>query len=120
MSFTLLPEHGFGEGIKRGFAMSNLYAMRRANGDWFAFEEQGNLRVPVFGGSQKAMQARARNWGMLLFKPAIFDERALNELAPTGGETGVHFWLAEGSSTKLSHGQLIDHAQLALLMHEPA
>jgi hypothetical protein len=99
--------------------MSGMYAMRRANGDWFAFEEHGLLRVPVFSSSHAAMQARAHNWGMMLFKPVIFDERALNELAPTGGETGVHFWLANGSSTKLGHGQLIDHAQLALLMHEP-
>ena len=45
--------------------MSGMFAMRRANGDWFAFEEHGNLRV------------------------------------------------------KLGHGQLIDHAQFALLMHEP-
>ena len=99
--------------------MSSMYAMRRANGDWFAFEEHGDLRVPVFSSSRKAMQAREHNWGMLLFKPVIFDERALNELAPTGGETGVHFWLADGSSTKSSHGQLIDYARLALLMHEP-
>jgi len=99
--------------------MSSMYAMRRANGDWFAFGEYGDLRVPVFRSSRQAMQAREHNWGMLLFKPVIFDERALNGLAPTGGETGVHFWLADGSSTKLGHGQLIDHAQLDLLMHEP-
>ena len=83
--------------------MSGMYAMRRANGDWFAFEEHGNLRVPVFGSSHAAMQARA-----------------LNELAPTSGETGVRFWLANGSSTRLSHGQSMNHAQLALHMHEPA
>ena len=100
--------------------MSSMYAMRRANGDWFAFEERGNLRVPVFSSSREAMWARERNRGMMLFKPVVFDERALDELAPTGGKTGVHLWLADGSSTKLSHGQLIDHAQLALLMHEPA
>lgn len=99
--------------------MSNLYAMRRANGDWFAFEEQGRLRMPVFGSSHEAMEARARNWGMLLFKPVVFDERALNDLDPPGRETTAYFWLANGSSTKLGHGQLIDHAQLALLMHEP-
>ena len=100
--------------------MSNLYAMRRANGDWFAFEEQGNLRVPVFGSSHEAMQARSRNWGMLLFKPVVLDERALNDLAPTGGAAAAHFWLADASSTKLGHGRLVDYAQLALLTHEPA
>ena len=100
--------------------MSSMYAMRRANGDWFAFEEHGNLRVPVFSSSREAMQARERNRGMLLFKPVVFDERALNELGPAGGQPGLHFWLANGSSTKLGYGQLIDHAQLASLMHEPA
>ena len=100
--------------------MSNLYAMRRANGDWFAFEEQGRLRMPVFGSSREAMQARERNWGMLLFKPVVFDERALNDLDPPGRETTAYFWLANGSSTKLAHGEPIDRAQLALLMHEPA
>lgn len=99
--------------------MSGMYAMRRANGDWFAFEENGHLRVPVFSSSRKAMEARDHNRGMLLFKPVAFDERALNEIDPTGDDTGVHFWLADGSSTRLSHGQLIDHAQLASLMHEP-
>ena len=100
--------------------MNGLYAMRRANGDWFAFEDQGNLRLPVFSSSREAMRARARNWGMLLFKPAIFDERALDELGPTGGETNVYFWLADGSSTKLSHGHMIDRAGLALLMNGQA
>ena len=100
--------------------MSNLYAMRRANGDWFAFEEQGRLRMPVFGSSREAMQARERNWGMLLFKPVVFDERALNDLDPIGRVTNAYFWLANGSSTKPRHGESIDRAQLALLMHEPA
>ena len=106
--------------MKREFTMNNLYAMRRANGDWFAFEEPGHLRMPVFSSRHAAMRAHAHNWGMLLFKPVIFDERALNELALIDIEPGVRLWLADGSSTKLGHGQLIDHAQLALLMHEPA
>lgn len=88
--------------------MTGLYAMQRANGDWFAFEDNGLLRVPVFSSSGEAMQARAHNWGMLLFRPVIFDDRALNELAPTGGKSGVYCWLADGSSTKLGHGHSID------------
>jgi hypothetical protein len=93
--------------------MTKMYAMRRANGDWFAFDDHGQLRVPVFSSSHEAMQARVRNWGMLLFRPVIFDERVLNELAPIGGESGVYFWLADGTSTKLSHGHLIDRERLA-------
>jgi len=30
------------------------------------------------------------------------------------------FWLADGPSTELGHKQLIDYAQPALLVHEPA
>ena len=119
MSFISLPGHGFGKGMKRGFAMSNLYAMQSTNGDWFAFEDSAHLRMPVFSSRHAAMRARVRNGGMLLFKPVVFDESALGALAPTGGASGVHFWLADGSSTELGHGQLIDYAQFALLMHEP-
>jgi hypothetical protein len=96
-----------------------MYAMQRANGDWFAFKEHGNLHMPVFRSSREAMQARARNWGMLLFKPTIFSEHVLNELAPTTDETGVCFWLADGASTKLRHGHVIDRARLALLVRHP-
>jgi hypothetical protein len=31
--------------------MTDLYAVRRANGDWFALEDEGRLRVPVFHSS---------------------------------------------------------------------
>ncbi|MDT4969443.1 MAG: hypothetical protein QOJ64_4180 [Acidobacteriota bacterium] len=101
-----------------GPADGPMYAMQRANGDWFAFEDHGRLRMPVFGSSDTAMEARARNWGMLLFKPVIFDERALSSLAPSHDKSGNYFWLAGGSSTKLRHGREIDSAQLAQLVHD--
>jgi hypothetical protein len=100
--------------------MSHLYAMQRANGDWFAFGDPGHLRLPLFSSSDEAMRARARNWGMLLFRPVVFDERALNDITPTDNENGVCFWLAEGSSTRLNRGNFIDQAQLALLIHDSA
>lgn len=104
--------------MKGWVAMSNLYAMQRANGDWFAFGNPGYLRMPLFSSSHEAMQARAQNWGMLLFRPVVFDERALDELALADGENGVYFWLVEGSSTKLKRGQFIGQAQLAVLLHD--
>jgi hypothetical protein len=100
--------------------MSGMYAMRCANGDLFAFEEQRNLRAPVFRSSRDAMCARERNLGMLPFKAVVFDEGVPGALAPTGGASGVQFWLAEGSSTEFGHGRLVDYAQPALHMHEPA
>ena len=99
--------------------MSNLYAMQRANGDWFAFDDQGKLRMPLFCSSHEAMQSRACNPGMLLFKPVILDERMLAELAPTENEGGQRFWLADGPSAKLKHGYLMDHARLSLLIRDP-
>ena len=98
--------------------MTYIYAMRRANGDWFVLDDDGQLRMPLYLSSNEGMQARAFNPGMLLFKPVVLEERALTEFAPTEGESSVRFWLADGPSTKLKHGYLIDHAQLTLLIRE--
>ena len=100
--------------------MNSMYAMQRANGDWFALDYHGRLRVPVFGSSNEAMQARARNWGMLLFKPVRLDEHALDDLAPTEREKAAGFWLVDNPSTNLSRGYPLEHAQLALLIRNEA
>jgi hypothetical protein len=98
--------------------MRRMYAMQRANGDWFAFADRGRLRVPVFGSSSDAMQARARNSGMMLFKPIVLDERALNDLAPTEDEDTTCFWLVDNPSINLNRSRPIEHAQLALLIRD--
>jgi len=100
--------------------MTNIYGMRRANGDWFALDDDGQLRLPLYLSSLEAMQARARNPGMLLFKPVLLEERVLTEFTPTEGAGSALFWLANGPSTKLKYGSLIDRAQLALLIRRPA
>jgi hypothetical protein len=38
--------------------MKEIYAMRRANGDWFALEDHARLQVPLFHSSHEAMMAR--------------------------------------------------------------
>lgn len=98
--------------------MSEIYGMRRANGDWFAFDDHGWLRMPVFRSRSRAMVAHARNSGMLLFKPVVLDERVLKDLAPAGGESGVYFWLVDKPSENLKRGHLIEHALLALLTRD--
>jgi hypothetical protein len=100
--------------------MTDIYAMQRANGDWFAFDEHGGFRVPVFRGKSAAMQARAFNAEMLLFKPVLLDERRLKDLAPAKGVNTAYFWLVDNPSVNLKGGQRIEHAQLALLAREPA
>jgi hypothetical protein len=97
--------------------MSGIYAMQRANGDWFALDDHGVFRVPVFHSSGEALQARAFNHGMLLFRPVILDEVALKDLASENGST-MHFWLVDHASSNLKRGHLVERAQLSGLAHD--
>lgn len=98
--------------------MSSMYAMQRANGDWFALDDRGRLRVPVFHSRDEAMQARSRNFEMLHFKPMLFGEQALNELASAETENAACFWLVDDPSIKLKRARPLEHAQLALLVRD--
>jgi hypothetical protein len=98
--------------------MTAIYAMQRANGDWFALDDHGGFRVPVFCGKSAAMQARAFNAEMLLFKPVLLDERTLKDLAPAKGASVAYFWLVDNPSVNLKRGHRIEQAQLALLARE--
>src|SRR5215212_2179518 len=96
--------------------MSSLYAMRRANGDWFALDDRGRFRVPLFGSHRGGMLARVSHRGMWLFKPVALDARALEELVPAGGVGETDFWLVEEPFTSLKRGRLVDSAQLPVLV----
>ena len=95
--------------------VSNVYAMQRANGDWFALDDRGRFRVPVFSNSREAMTARAYNSEMLVFKPVLLTDGGLKTLAPTNGDK-VDFWLVEKESTNMKRGQLLSHSELALMV----
>jgi hypothetical protein len=96
--------------------MNNLFAMRRANGDWYALDDRGRFRVPVFSSERGGMQARVSDLGMNLFKPVSLDARALEELVPADGAGETDFWLVEDPFTSLGRGRLIDRAQLSALL----
>ena len=96
--------------------MSSLYAMQRANGDWFALDDHGRFRVPLFSSRQGGLMARVSNWGMRLFKPVALGERALGELVAPSGASETDYWLVDDPFTSLSRGRLIDRAQLSTLM----
>lgn len=100
--------------------MGFIYAMQRANGDWFALNDHGRLRVPLFHSASDAMEARRSNPGMLLFKPVGLDERTLNDLAPTGAEDNAGYWLVSDPSIKLKRGRPLEHEQLVLLIQDVA
>ena len=91
--------------------MKNLYAMRRANGDWFALDDQGAFRVPVFRTSGAAMVARSRESSMECFRPAQLDASALKNLTSTD-EGKACFWLVADPLVKLNKGRAFDRQQL--------
>ena len=97
--------------------MSSLYAMQRANGDWFALAEDGRFRVPVFSSKWDGMLARTGHWGMQLFKPVALDVGALAEFVAPNGGGEVYFWLVNNPFTHLNRGRPLAQAQLALLVH---
>lgn len=96
--------------------MSGLYAMRRANGDWFAFEGRGRFRVPLFHSSHDAMMASLRNSGMLLFRPVAIDVLLLKEMVPAGGASYVDFCMVKDPLVSLRRGKPVGQHDLVLLL----
>jgi hypothetical protein len=92
-----------------------VYAMRRANGDWFALERHGRLRVPLFRSSNDGMIARLRNFGMLLFEPVALDAKLLESMSP-GSDSDVDFCIVKDPFASLKRSSCVERAQLALLM----
>ena len=96
--------------------MSDIYAMQRANGDVFALDHKGRFCVPRFHSSRDAMTARSRNGDMLLFKPVALDARLLRKLVPKGGQNNVDILLVNDPLRSLRRGDLVDHAELVLIV----
>ena len=93
-----------------------MYAMQRANGDWFALNQGEGFRVPIFSSNREAMQARAFNVEMLVFKPVLVDERALRDLAPVDSQAPSHFWLVNDACVNMKRGVALEHSELAVLI----
>ena len=96
--------------------MSDIFAMQRANGDWFALDHYGRLRVPLFHNIHDAMMARLRNFGLLLFKPVVIDTLFLKKIVPLAGEDEVDFCIIDDPFASLSRGATIGHRELAVLI----
>jgi hypothetical protein len=94
-----------------------MYAMRRANGDWFAMHVGGQNRVPVFRTLDRAWRARAKNPELMLFRPAPVDEMALEDLVTADDGQPAAFWLVdeEDPAAILTHGRPLGFEQLATL-----
>ena len=88
--------------------MTSLVAMRRANGDWYALDDDGRYRVPVFQNAGDAMLARTQDPGMECFRPVVLDEASFKNLTTTD-EGKACFWMVEDPLRKLSLGRPLDH-----------
>ena len=91
--------------------MKTLFAMRRANGDWFSIDDGGAFRVPLFQSSGDALLARSRETGMECFRPVLLDAPAFENLTTTD-EGKACFWLVADPLRKLSRGRAFDRQQL--------
>ena len=96
--------------------MSDIFAMQRANGDWFALDHYGRLRVPLFHSIHDAMMARLRNVGLLLFKPVVIDALFLKNIVPSAGEDEVDFCIIDDPIADLSRGASVRRRELAALI----
>ena len=94
--------------------MNSFYGMRRANGDWFALDDDGHLRMPIFRSSNDAMIAHSRDTGMECFRPVAFDAQALEKLRKAEGDTS--FFVVADPSRKLKHSLRMGSTELAALM----
>ena len=96
--------------------MSDIFAMQRANGDWFALDHYGRLRVPLFHSIHDAMMARLRNFGLMLFKPVVVDALFLKKIVPLPGEDEMDFCIVDDPFASLNQGSLVGRRELVLLI----
>jgi len=96
--------------------MGDVYALRRANGDWFAHEVNGRLHLPLFHTVHDAFMSRLRNFEMLLFQPVIFNARMLEQLDSKGAGDNVDFSIIDDPFENLKRGQLLARPQVASLI----
>jgi hypothetical protein len=97
--------------------MRTLFAMRRANGDWFALDDNGRFRVPVFRNNGDAMIARSREAGMECFRPVALDPSALQNLTSTQ-ESSACFWLVGDPARKLTRGVRLNQTELLNVIYD--
>jgi hypothetical protein len=96
--------------------MSDIFAMQRANGDWFALDHHGHLRVPLFHSIHDATMARLRNFGLMLFEPVVIDALFLKEIVPLAGEDEVDFCMIDDPFASLKRGVTVGRRELSLLI----
>jgi len=97
--------------------MNDLYAMRRANGDWFAFDDHGRFRMPVFHSSKAAMDTRSRHSELECFRPMSLNLSAVEALKTQDGSAPC-FWIVDDPSINVKRSRSLDFEQFIQLMQD--
>jgi hypothetical protein len=69
--------------------MSDLFIMRRANGDLLVQEVEGRSRIPVWSSQDAVARYKERNPELIVFFPARLDRRILDKLSRVGYAGGL-------------------------------
>jgi hypothetical protein len=68
--------------------MSEMYVMRRANGDLFTEEIEGRLLIPVWSSRETVARYKERNPKLINFLPARLDQKYRRLLSAVGRRAG--------------------------------
>ena len=90
--------------------MSELFVMRRANGDLFTEEINGEPVIPVWSGRDAIARYKERNPELMIFLPARLDRSTMKKVASWRGAEGTtRFFLLsdDAPDAYLDEGRLI-------------
>ena len=90
--------------------MSELFMMRRANGDLFTEEINGELVIPVWSGKDAVARYKERNPELRIFLPARLDRTTMRRVeSGRGAEGTTRFFLLsdDAPDAYLDEGRLI-------------
>lgn len=90
--------------------MSELFVMRRANGDLFTEEINGELVIPVWSGKDAVARYKERNPRLMIFLPARLDRSTMKKVTSGRGPEGTtRFFLLsdDAPDAYLNEGRMI-------------
>ena len=74
--------------------MSEMFVMRRANGDLFTEEINGKLRIPVWSSEEALARYKERNPELMIFLPTRLTRSLINRIGSgLAGEGNAEFLL---------------------------
>jgi hypothetical protein len=79
--------------------MSEMYVMRRANGDLFTEEIDGGLQIPIWSSLESVARYKERNPVLMTFLPARLSRPLMRKIqSGLGGEGTKEFLLLSGDA----------------------